>query len=93
MAYNYADSKGWTALGPSIGGAHYLLQYLNKNVDAANYPEMYKLLTTGSTNSPELLKGEATRLAAKTEDKDVKDTLLKMARAAAKSKDFVMTTD
>jgi len=85
MGYNYEDSKGWIAIGPNISGMGALFDELVAHADPNNYPEMYKLKITGITNSPQLLKGEAARLAAKTKDKNVKDLLLKMSRAAAKA--------
>jgi hypothetical protein len=92
MGYSYGDSKGWLAPGPNIGGAHALMSYLRKNVEAGDYPELRNLLTEGESIRPMVLKGEALRLAKKTTDEDVKDTLLRLARAAAKATGYLMVT-
>jgi hypothetical protein len=92
VAYNYEDSKGWMALGPNISGAAALLHAVKKNAPRKAYPVLHELLTEGSTDSPELLRAEAQRLAEKTRDKDVKDTLLRLARVAAKAKGYLMMT-
>jgi hypothetical protein len=92
MGYSYADSKGWLALGPSMGGATALLKVLNKGVRPELYPQLHELLTTGETSSPNQLAGEAARLAKKIKDKDVRDTLLRMARAATIAKDYIAVT-
>jgi hypothetical protein len=74
-----------------MGGATALLDALKK-IDSRPYPNMYELLTTGECASPDAVKGEALRLARKIKDRDVKDTLLRMARAAAKAKDYLAVT-
>ena len=92
MAYNYEDSRGWIALGPNISGAKALLDEVKKSAPRKAYPVLHELLTEGCTDSPKLLKGEAQLLAEKTEDKDVKDTLLRLADVAAKAKGYLMMT-
>jgi hypothetical protein len=91
MAYNYADSRGWLALGPSIGGVTALFDALKK-IDPRPYPNVHELLTTGECASPDAVNGEALRLARKIKNRDVKDTLLRMAKAAAKAKGYLAVT-
>ena len=92
MAYNYEDSQGWMALGPNISGAKALIDEVKKNAPRKAYPVLHELLTRGNTDSPKLLKVEAQRLAEKTRDKDVKDTLLRLAGVAARAKGYLMVT-
>jgi hypothetical protein len=75
-----------------MGGAAALFKELNKNVDSAFYPCLHELLTTGETNNPNGLQGEAMRLTKKIKDKDVRDTLLRMARAALIADGYVSIT-
>jgi len=93
VAYSYADSKGFIGHGPSMGGATALLKELNKNANPALYPCLHELLTTGETNNPNGLQGEAMRLTKKIKDKDVRDTLLCMARAALIADGYVSITN
>jgi hypothetical protein len=76
-----------------MGGAKALLDTVNKHAPEKAYPVLHELLTEGSTDSPDLLKGEAQRLAKKIRDKDMKDTLLRLARAAAKATGYLMVTN
>ena len=86
MAYDYEDEDGYLAAGPSIGGGVALLDALNSNAPANLFPNLNLLIRGGECSSPEGVKGEAIRLAAKIKDKDVKDTLRRLAMAAAQAK-------
>ena len=92
MAYNYEDSGGWLAQGPSIGGSKALLETVEALAPEGAYPNLHKLLNTGECDNLPGLVGEATRLAAKVDDADVKSTLLRLARAASSAKDSLIVT-
>lgn len=94
MTYNYEDEGGWLGRGPSIGGAVALITELKANIPDWEklYPNLDKLLTTGESDEPEMIKGDCERIISKTQDTDVKDTLHRLARAAAIAKGKITVT-
>jgi hypothetical protein len=93
MTYNFEDSQGEVGAGPSIGGAHALMTAL-ENVNPRLYPELHELLTTGESSNPDSVKADCEALigSGKIKDKDVLDTVRKLAMAASQSKDRISVT-
>jgi hypothetical protein len=93
MTYTYLDGKGKHAgHGPSIGGAMALHKVVKAAGQTGLYPQLNQLLATGTCMNTEQLKGEALRLLSKVTDRDVKDSLRRLAIAASKAEDGIMLT-
>jgi len=92
MAYNYQDDTGWIASGPSIRGSVVMQEEVKKLAPEGAYPYLHNFLQSGESANPQQLAGECSRLAKKTKDKDVKDSLTRLARAAAIAKGSIVCT-
>lgn len=92
MTYSYNDSAGYLGAGPSIGGAKALFEELAKVSHLQTYPNLNHLLETGMCANTDSLRGEVLRLLKKIKDPDVKDTLQRLARAAAIAKGTITVT-
>ena len=91
MAYSYLDADdSFVGHGPSIGGACAMFDEIRNKASKGAYPALNKLLTSGECEDLTNLKGEALRLMTHVTDKDVKDSLMRLARAASLAKGKVV---
>lgn len=89
MAYKFNDVNGFVADGPSINGLREVKQLMVEYKDWPR-PALEQLLEHGHTDMLPALSVECKNLANKTNDKDIKSTLIKLAAAALKAKEVII---
>lgn len=93
MTYSYQDEdKTYLGHGPSIGGAVAMLNAISFEAPENIYPHLHSFITKGECDDPAALGGEAKRLSQKVTDPDVKDSLVRLARACAQAKTKIIST-
>jgi hypothetical protein len=87
MGYSYSDAEdNYVGAGPSIGGAALMYKEIMNKAPKGAYPCLYELINTGGCSNPQVLKGEAERFIKIVTNKNVRDSLQRLARAAALAK-------
>lgn len=73
--------------GPNISGLYAMSFEIAKNAPKKHYPHLILLMKTWICDDPQALKLECKKFAEKVKDSDIKDSLSRLARAAARAKD------
>lgn len=88
MGYKFSDANGDSTHGPSINGLREVKD-LMKEYDNPR-PALEQLLQHGHTNMLPALSMECRNLANKTNDKDIKHTLISLAAFARRADEIVI---